>query len=106
MVQWRDDVVGLESAILMAPQVWVASGHVETFHDPLVECRNCNTRHRADHLKDPDLCPNCGQRGTLTEPRQFNLMFKTFMGPVEDAASAVYLRPETAQGMFVDFPYI
>jgi len=106
MVQYRDDVVGLDSAILMAPQVWQASGHLETFHDPLVECRNCNNRFRADHLKDPNTCPNCGQKGTFTDARQFNLMFKTYMGPVEDDASVVYLRPETAQGMFVDFPHV
>src|SRR5439155_5081092 len=91
MVQYRDDVVGLDSAILMAPQVWQASGHLETFHDPLVECRNCNNRFRADHLKDPNTCPNCGQKGTFTDARQFNLMFKTYMGPVDDDAPALHL---------------
>ena len=100
MVRNRDDVVGLDSAILMAPQVWVASGHAQGFTDPLVECRKCHLRYRADTVQD-DKCPSCG--GELTEPRQFNLMFKTFMGPVEDSASLVYLRPETAQGIFVNF---
>lgn len=100
MVQMRDDVVGLDAAILMAPDVWRTSGHVETFTDPLVDCKECKMRWRADHL-DGDRCPNCG--GDLTEPRQFNLMFKTFMGPVEDDAAVIYLRPETAQGIFVNF---
>ncbi|MBI2859990.1 MAG: glycine--tRNA ligase [Chloroflexi bacterium] len=100
MVRDRDDVVGLDSSILMHPGVWVASGHVSEFSDPLVECKNCNQRWRADDLKG-DTCPACG--GPLTEPRRFNLMFKTFMGPVEDEANVVYLRPETAQGIFVNF---
>jgi glycyl-tRNA synthetase len=103
MVQLRDDIVGLDAAILMAPKVWEASGHLDTFTDPLVDCRNCKERFRADHLKSLDVCPNCGQRGTLTEARNFNLMFKTNVGPVEDSASVAYLRPETAQGMFVNF---
>ncbi len=103
MVQSRADVVGLDSAILQAPDVWVASGHVASFTDPLVECSNCNNRFRLDKLTDPDLCPNCGQRGTFGEPRMFSLMFKTFMGPVEDEAAAVYLRPETAQGIFINY---
>ena len=103
MVQLRDDVVGLESSILMSPRVWEASGHVETFTDPLVECTNCHKRFRADHIDLEGACPECGQKQTWTEPRQFNLMFKTHMGPVEDSANVVYLRPETAQGMFVDF---
>ncbi len=113
----RDDMVGLDAAILMPPQVWVASGHVENFSDPLVECKECNSRFRQDHLlAEPGVdlecpeppaalkelgCPNCG--GELGEPRRFNLMFKTFMGPVEDTASEVFLRPETAQGIFVNF---
>ena len=101
MVQLRDDVVGLEAAIVMSPTVWEASGHVAGFHDPLVECLNCHQRFRQDHLDD-GTCPNCGARD-FTEPRQFNLMFKTYLGPVEDDASVTYLRPETAQGMFVDF---
>ncbi len=113
----RDDMVGLDAAILMHPQTWVASGHVENFSDPLVECKECHTRFRQDHLLeatgvDPESpeaaatlkalrCPECG--GELTEPRRFNLMFKTFMGPVEDTANEVFLRPETAQGIFVNF---
>ena len=100
MVHDRDDVVGLDASILMNPQVWVASGHVQQFSDPLVDCKACKSRFRADHLKE-DKCPDCG--GELTEPRMFNLMFKTFMGPVEDDAAVVYLRPETAQGIFVNF---
>jgi glycyl-tRNA synthetase len=103
MVHTRDDVVGLESSVLMSPKVWEASGHVATFTDPLVECTNCHKRFRADHVDLSKACPNCGQAQTWTEARQFNLMFKTYMGPVEDSAHVVYLRPETAQGMFVDF---
>ena len=103
MVQLRDDVVGLDAAILMAPKVWEASGHVATFTDPLVDCRNCKERFRADQLPDSGACPNCGMKDTFTEARQFNLMFKTFVGPVEDDASIAYLRPETAQGIFVNF---
>jgi glycyl-tRNA synthetase len=101
MVQERDDIVGLDASILMHPQVWVSSGHVAGFSDPLVECMGCKMRFRADELENPKICPNCGQ--PLGEPRQFNLMFKTFMGPVEDQAAIVYLRPETAQGIFVNF---
>jgi glycyl-tRNA synthetase len=103
MVHLRDDVVGLESSILMSPKVWEASGHVETFTDPLVECTNCHHRFRADHIDLDKACPDCGVGPSWTDPRQFNLMFKTHMGPVEDSAHVVYLRPETAQGMFVDF---
>ncbi|MEX0865497.1 MAG: glycine--tRNA ligase [Acidimicrobiia bacterium] len=103
MVQERDDVVGIDSAILQSRQVWQASGHEEVFTDPLVECRNCNSRHRLDKLEDPDLCPTCGKRGTFTEPRNFNLMFRTHMGPVDDNDNLVYLRPETAQGIFINF---
>ena len=103
MVQLRDDVVGLDAAILMAPKVWEASGHVATFTDPLVDCRNCNERFRADHLPESGACPNCGAKDSFTEARQFNLMFKTYVGPVEDDASVAYLRPETAQGIFVNF---
>ena len=112
MVQRHEDIVGLESAILMSPRIWEASGHVAGFTDPLVDCKQCKHRFRADLLADqiamkagsgPQLriCPDCG--GELTEARQFNLMFKTFMGPVEDDASVVYLRPETAQGIYVNF---
>ncbi len=106
MVQTRDDVVGLESSILMSPKVWEASGHVETFTDPLVECTNCHKRFRADQLDLSRPCPECGQGPAWTDPRQFNLMFKTHMGPVEDSAHVIYLRPETAQGMFVDFSLV
>ncbi|MEX2555912.1 MAG: glycine--tRNA ligase [Actinomycetota bacterium] len=126
MVQLRDDVVGLDAAILMASRTWEASGHVETFSDPLVECLNCHQRFRADHLpgfhapqsgheEGPEAqtidmapggkgsrCPNCGN-DTFTDPRNFNLMFKTYMGPVEDDTASVWLRPETAQGIFVNF---
>ena len=112
VVELRDDVEGIETSIIMNPQVWVASGHVAGFSDPLVDCTGaCRRRWRADHLgaertargKDADApgCPECG--GELTAPRQFNLMFRTFLGPVEDSSAQVYLRPETAQGMFVDF---
>ncbi len=101
MVELRDDVEGIEAAILMNPLVWQASGHLSNFSDPMVDCLGeCHQRWRADHLEG-DRCPNCG--GPLSSPRQFNLMFKTFIGPVEDEGSVVYLRPETAQGMFVNF---
>jgi len=110
MVRARDDIEGLDAAILMHPRVWEASGHVGGFVDPLVECRNCKRRFRADDPKingtpgTPDAqCPSCGMKGTLSEPRLFNLMFKTFMGPVEESAAVVYLRPETAQGIYVNF---
>ena len=101
VVQERDDMVGLDAAILMHPQTWITSGHVESFSDPLVECKSCHKRFRADAIGDGTLCPECG--GELTDPRNFNLMFKTFMGPAEDSAHEVYMRPETAQGMFVNF---
>ena len=123
-VQLRDDVVGLEAAVIMSPKVWEASGHLEVFTDPLVECLKCHQRFRADHLPGvhapqsgheedettidmhaKPTCPNCGN-DTFTDPRNFNLMFKTHMGPVQDEANAVYLRPETAQGMFVDFTIV
>jgi glycyl-tRNA synthetase len=99
----RDDVVGLDSSVILAPQVWEASGHLASFTDPLVECTNCHNRFRQDKLEDPEVCPNCGQRGTFTAPKQFNLMLKTFLGPVEDEGAVAYLRPETAQGIFVNF---
>jgi glycyl-tRNA synthetase len=101
MVYQRDDIEGLDASILMHPRIWEASGHVEGFTDPLVDCKQCKMRFREDQLEDKEKCPNCG--GELTEPRMFNLMFKTFMGPVEDAANVVYLRPETAQGIYVNF---
>ena len=104
MVHQRDDVEGLDAAILMHPKVWEASGHVEGFTDPLVECKNCNRRFRADLPEvEGGQCPVCGTREAFSEPRLFNLMFKTFMGPVEEDASVVYLRPETAQGSYVNF---
>src|SRR5437773_5014341 len=106
MVQMRDDIVGLEAAIIMSPRVWEASGHVAGFSDPLVECLSCHQRFREDHLDaDADgrrTCPNCGEH-EFTEAKQFNLMFRTFMGPVEEDAAVIYLRPETAQGIFVNF---
>jgi len=105
MVQLREDVVGLDASILMHPRVWEASGHVESFTDPLVECLNCHHRFRADHLPDPPVCPDCGNR-QFTDARNFNLMFKTYAGPVEDAGALVWLRPETAQGIFVDFTQV
>jgi glycyl-tRNA synthetase len=100
MVQTRTDVIGLDSAILQHPRTWEASGHLQNFTDPLVDCKSCKQRFRADHIQG-DRCPACG--GELTAARQFNLMFKTFMGPVEDTASTIYLRPETAQGIFANF---
>ncbi|MPZ70285.1 MAG: glycine--tRNA ligase [Actinobacteria bacterium] len=103
MVHLRGDVVGIESSILMSPKVWEASGHVATFTDPLVECTNCHHRFRADHINLEKNCPDCGQGPAWTDPKNFNLMFKTHMGPVEDSGNVIYLRPETAQGMFVDF---
>jgi glycyl-tRNA synthetase len=113
MVQLRDDIVGLDASILMHPRVWEASGHLENFSDPLVECTDCHKRWRQDHLEEaaaargddgPIVCPECG--GSLTDPRNFNLMFKTFMGPVEDHNAVAWMRPETAQAMFVDFATI
>jgi glycyl-tRNA synthetase len=119
MVQERDDVVGLDSAILMHPRTWEASGHVEGFTDPLVDCKECKKRWRADHLLEakgmkPDfrpgdwdksvVCPECG--GELTDVRKFNLMFKTYMGALEETASEIYLRPETCQGIYVNFQNI
>jgi len=119
MVTGREDVVGLDSSVILPRQVWVASGHVSAFNDPLVECINCHKRFRADHLAEEysdrtgrpaaedDLsdvpCPNCGTRGQYTEPRDFNMMLKTYLGPVETDEGLHYLRPETAQGIFVNF---
>ena len=120
MVQSRDDMVGLDSSIILPRQTWEASGHVATFSDPLTECQSCHKRYRADHLQeeyaekkgldDPDsvalatlACPNCGTRGAWTEPRQFSGLLKTFLGVVEDESGLHYLRPETAQGIFVQF---
>ncbi|NUT09185.1 MAG: glycine--tRNA ligase [Nonomuraea sp.] len=118
MVQSRDDVVGLDSCVILAPEVWRASGHVETFTDPLTECLSCHKRFRADHLveayeekngKEPEngladiTCPNCGNKGTFTEPRQFSGLLKTYLGPVEDESGLAWLRPETAQGIFINY---
>jgi glycyl-tRNA synthetase len=118
MVQSRDDVVGLDSSVILPRQVWEASGHVEVFSDPLVECTSCHRRFREDHLieefeerkgRAPEgglagvPCPNCGNKETWTEPRAFSGLLKTFLGPVDDEAGLHYLRPETAQGIFVNF---
>jgi glycyl-tRNA synthetase len=103
MVELRDDVVGIDAGILMNPKVWVASGHVQNFTDPLLECKKCHQRFRADQVSGPRHEEDGGE---FTEARQFNLMFKTFAGPVEDSSTQVYLRPETAQGIFVNFANI
>jgi glycyl-tRNA synthetase len=118
MVQGRDDIVGLDSSVILAREVWEASGHVSEFVEPLTECQSCHKRHRADHLieayeekhgKPPanglaDLvCSNCGTRGAFTEPKMFNGLLKTYLGPVEDASGLAYLRPETAQGIFINY---
>jgi glycyl-tRNA synthetase len=119
MVTGREDIVGLDSSVILPREVWVASGHVSAFHDPLVECTNCHKRYRADQLAEEyaertgkevsednlsDIpCPNCGVRGQYTEPREFNMMLKTYLGPVESEEGLHYLRPETAQGIFINF---
>jgi len=107
MVYEKENIVGLDAAILMHPKVWEASGHVSSFTDPLVDCKVCKQRFREDEIDPEKLkrrqCPKCGSVGSLTEARQFNLMFKTHMGPVEESASVVYLRPETAQGIYVNY---
>ncbi|MCB1240105.1 MAG: glycine--tRNA ligase, partial [Tetrasphaera sp.] len=124
MVQQREDVVGLDSSIILPLQTWVASGHVGAFSDPLIECLNCHKRHRMDHLQEAvaekaakkghelnpddvptsDLgCPDCGVKGQWTEPRSFNMMLKTYLGVVDDESGLHYLRPETAQGIFINF---
>ncbi|GAA0584715.1 glycine--tRNA ligase [Actinomadura livida] len=118
MVQGRDDVVGLDSSVILAREVWEASGHVQAFVDPLTECQSCHKRFRADHLEEAyeekhgrppanglaDIsCPNCGVKGSFTEPRMFNGLLKTFLGPVEDESGLAYLRPETAQGIFINY---
>jgi glycyl-tRNA synthetase len=123
MVQQRDDIVGLDSSVILPTRTWEASGHLATFTDPLTECQNCHKRFRADHLQemyaekkgiaDPDsvaladiACPNCGTRGAWTEPREFNGMLKTYLGVIEDESGLHYLRPETAQGIFLNFTNI
>ena len=100
---YRDDVDGIDASILMHPQVWKASGHVDGFSDPLVDCKECNARFRADKIDLAADCPNCKAKASFTEPRDFNLMFETTMGPVKDSGSVVYLRPETAQGIFTNY---
>ena len=114
MTQAHENIVGLDSGILMHPRIWEASGHVGAFHDPLVDCRQCKARYRADELTEtPEevnwqelKCPKCGTTGNLTDPRQFNLMFKTHAGPVEESGSEAYLRPETAQGIYVNYQLV
>ncbi len=102
-VESRDDMVGIDAALIMNPKVWEASGHVGNFSDPLVECKKCHSRFRADQLEGE--CPSCGST-EFTDAKQFNLMFKTFIGPSEEQANVAYLRPETAQAMFVDFKQV
>jgi glycyl-tRNA synthetase len=115
----RDDIVGLDSSVILAPEVWQASGHITEFVDPLTECQSCHKRFRADHLieayagkhdgKEPEhglaslACPNCGTRGAFTEPRMFNQLLRTYLGPVQDDSGLAYLRPETAQGIFINY---
>jgi glycyl-tRNA synthetase len=117
VVRGREDVVGLDSSVILPRQVWEASGHVATFTDPLVECQSCHRRYRADHLEEEFAekkgrpatglseiaCANCGTRGAWTEPKMFSGLLKTYLGPVEDESGLAYLRPETAQGIFVNF---
>ncbi|MDQ6930353.1 MAG: glycine--tRNA ligase [Candidatus Eremiobacteraeota bacterium] len=105
-VSMRDDVVAFDSSIIMHPQVWKASGHIDQFHDSMIDCKVCKHRFRADHLENLEQCPDCGSKGSFTEPRSFNLMMQTHIGPMEDSASIAYLRPETAQGIFVNFKNI
>jgi glycyl-tRNA synthetase len=102
----RLDMVGIDSALIMNPKVWEASGHIATFSDPLVECKNCHERYRSDQIDTSASCQNCGEKNTFTDPAAFNLMLKTYLGPKEDATAKVYLRPETAQAMFVDFAQV
>jgi len=99
----REDMYGIDAAILMNPKAWEASGHVSGFSDPMVECANCKGRFRADHIEDANVCPSCGKKGTLGEAKQFNMMFKTKAGATDDESATVYLRPETAGGMFLNF---
>ncbi len=105
-VQERLDMVGIDAALVMNPKVWEASGHVATFSDPLVECKECHERYRADQIDLSAACAKCGRKGTFTAPAAFNLMMKTWLGPKEDATAVAYFRPETAQAMFVDFPLV
>jgi glycyl-tRNA synthetase len=103
MTQMHDNIVGLDASILMHPKVWEASGHVSNFTDPMVDCKQCKSRFRSDQIDLQAACPTCGTTGSFTEPRNFNLMFSTHIGAVHDASSVIYLRPETAQGIYVDF---
>lgn len=103
MTRLHDDIVGLDSSILMHPKVWEASGHVTNFTDPMVDCKICKSRFRTDQIDMNGACPTCGSTGSFTEPRNFNLMFTTHIGPIADEASVIYLRPETAQGIYVNF---
>jgi len=105
-VELRNDVVAFDSSIVMHPLVWKASGHVDAFHDVMIDCKVCKHRFRYDQLPDKAQCPDCGSRGSFTEPRNFNLMMRTWVGPMEDTSSVAYLRPETAQGIFVNFKNI
>ena len=105
-VQSRLDMVGIDAALIMNPKVWEASGHVATFTDPLVECKECHERYRADQIDLKAACAKCGRKGTFTEPAAFNMMLKTWLGPKEDVAHLAYFRPETAQAMFVDFMHV
>ena len=102
----RDDMVGIDAAIIMNPKVWEASGHLDAFTDPLVECKKCHTRFRADQIDVAKTCAHCGAKDGFTEPKNFNLMFKTFLGSTEDATATAYLRGELAQAMFVDFKLV
>ena len=114
MTHNHENIVGLDSGILMHPRIWEASGHVGAFHDPLVDCKQCRARYRADELREKSeeqnwkeiKCPKCGTTGSLTNPRQFNLMFKTHAGPVEESGAEAYLRPETAQGIYVNYQLV
>ncbi|MFB7510814.1 glycine--tRNA ligase, partial [Streptomyces broussonetiae] len=121
MVTSREDVVGIDSSVILASEVWVASGHVATFTDPLTECTACHKRFRADHLEEAyeekkgrapenglaDInCPNCGNKGQFTEPKQFSGLLSTHLGPTQDSGSVAYLRPETAQGIFTNFAQV
>ena len=114
MTQTHENIVGLDSGILMHPKIWEASGHVGAFNDPLVDCKQCKARYRADEFSEDystinwndTKCPKCGSTGELTEPRQFNLMFKTYVGPVEDSGTEAFLRPETAQGIYVNYQLV
>ena len=114
MTQIHENIVGLDSGILRHPKIWEASGHVSEFHDPLVDCKQCKSRYRADELSDnidnenwdKIKCPKCGTTGMMTPPRQFNLMFKTQVGPLEESGSVAYLRPETAQGIYVNYQLV